>query len=429
MASRRGVTASVPPAAAGDSTVGTRQRLIDAAVDLFLNIGYQGVRISDITKRAGLGKGTFYLHFDDKRDLLLACFRNVVQTVEAEGAEFEAAHLDYFSRAARRAGSGVDPEGHWANIDTFLRVYTGAADREIAAVARDVHSTLRRLGVAEITEAIASGVAREIDPELWGLTIAGMTEVLAWRLRRDDSYDAGALLVLLEDIHVRMLTPAPCDENACEGAAAMIEAAEWAGERARAPLLPADADLDTRGKIIRAAAGLLLDVGYHDLRVDDLAEHAGIGKGTFYHHFSSKRDLLLAYFRLVMERVEVCEALIAERGFGHLERAGFRMGWWLQPEARWDRALTFIRVQANSTDPEIAAAAWEAYRRVLRPLIRDLQHAQREGPAREFDAELAALALAGMKEVLGWRIDQDRTYESATVLSFMADMYCRVFLR
>ena len=48
MVARRQATASAPPASSGDRTPDTRQRLIDAAIDLFLNVGYQGVRISDI---------------------------------------------------------------------------------------------------------------------------------------------------------------------------------------------------------------------------------------------------------------------------------------------------------------------------------------------------------------------------------------------
>ena len=91
--------------------------------------------------------------------------------------------------------------------------------------------------------------------------------------------------------------------------------------------------------------------------------------------------------------------------------------------------MTSIRIQANSTDPEIAAAAWGAYRCIFQPIERDFEEAQRLELARECDAELAALALAAMEEVLGWRIDQDQVYDPATVISFMADTYCRVFLR
>ena len=283
MVARREATASAPPASSGDRTVDTRRRLIDAAIDLFVNVGYQGVRISDITDYAGLGKGTFYLHFGDKRDLLLACFRSVIETVEAGTAEYEAAQLDYFSRVARRTSAAIDPAGHWTNIDSFLRVYAAARDQEIAAVAREVHSTLARLGIAELTKEIAAGAVREVDPDLGGLTIAGMTEVLAWRLRRDHSHEAGTVLAFMEDVHLRMLGLPRDGKDECARTAAIVEAAGRLGDMVRTSLpgpWPAEEDVDTREKIIRAAVDLLLDVGYHNLRVGDLTDHAGIGKGT-----------------------------------------------------------------------------------------------------------------------------------------------------
>lgn len=429
---RRQAVASVSSPSSGDRAGDSRQRLIDAAIDLFLNVGFQAVRISDITDYAGLGKGTFYLHFGEKRDLLLACFRSVIETVEAGAAEYEAAHLDYFSRVAHRTRSAIDPAGHWRNIDSFLRVYAYARDDEIAAVAREVHATLARLGVAELTEAIRVGVVREIDPDLGGLTIAGMTEVLAWRLRRDSSYDADDILGFIKDVQERMFGwPSGADDE-CARAAVIVDAAGRLGDVVRSTLplpWPPDEDVETRERIIRAAVDLLLEVGYHGLRVDDLIARAGIGKGTFYHYFESKRDLLFAYFHVVVEQVQRSEALIEETGLDHLERVAFRMRSWLEPGTQWNRVVTFIRIQANSADPEIATAAWEAYRCIFQPIERDFEGAQRTGVVRECDAELAAVALAAMEEVLGWRIDQDEIYDPAAVISFMADTYCRVFLQ
>jgi AcrR family transcriptional regulator len=53
----------------------TRARLLDAALELFLERGYEPVSISEITQRADLGAGTYYLHFRDKRGLYEALVR------------------------------------------------------------------------------------------------------------------------------------------------------------------------------------------------------------------------------------------------------------------------------------------------------------------------------------------------------------------
>jgi len=46
------------------------ERVLDAADALFLEQGYDGTKISDVCGRAGIAYGTFFNHFDEKRDLL-----------------------------------------------------------------------------------------------------------------------------------------------------------------------------------------------------------------------------------------------------------------------------------------------------------------------------------------------------------------------
>src|SRR5918994_6342520 len=48
-----------------------RQRLVEAALASFAQLGYAQTSVRDITERADLGHGTFYLYFKSKDDLLL----------------------------------------------------------------------------------------------------------------------------------------------------------------------------------------------------------------------------------------------------------------------------------------------------------------------------------------------------------------------
>jgi len=48
----------------------TRQALLQAAIVLFSNRGFDGTRIEDITERVDLAKGAFYNYFDSKETLL-----------------------------------------------------------------------------------------------------------------------------------------------------------------------------------------------------------------------------------------------------------------------------------------------------------------------------------------------------------------------
>jgi AcrR family transcriptional regulator len=50
----------------------TRERILEAARELFAEMPYDKVLISGIVKRAGLAQGTFYLHFDTKQAVVHA---------------------------------------------------------------------------------------------------------------------------------------------------------------------------------------------------------------------------------------------------------------------------------------------------------------------------------------------------------------------
>src|SRR3977135_4130861 len=55
-------------------------RLKQAARKLFVERGYDATRPQDIAREAGLGHGTFYLHYPDKR----ACFLSFVEDARLE---------------------------------------------------------------------------------------------------------------------------------------------------------------------------------------------------------------------------------------------------------------------------------------------------------------------------------------------------------
>jgi AcrR family transcriptional regulator len=51
----------------------TRQRIVDATVELHQTVGPAATTISDIAERAGVGRVTVYRHFPDEEALLRAC--------------------------------------------------------------------------------------------------------------------------------------------------------------------------------------------------------------------------------------------------------------------------------------------------------------------------------------------------------------------
>ena len=71
-------------------------KLKRAARKLFVERGYHATRPQDIAREAGLGHGTFYLHYPDKR----ACFLAFVEDAREE--------LDSYLRMRRPIGQSID---------------------------------------------------------------------------------------------------------------------------------------------------------------------------------------------------------------------------------------------------------------------------------------------------------------------------------
>jgi TetR/AcrR family fatty acid metabolism transcriptional regulator len=58
-----------------------RRAILDAGLRVFAKNGFASARISDIAAAAGVGKGTVYLYFDSKEDLLLGVLESYVDDV------------------------------------------------------------------------------------------------------------------------------------------------------------------------------------------------------------------------------------------------------------------------------------------------------------------------------------------------------------
>ena len=65
-----------PPSSRAVRAAERRQAIIDAALDEFVTRGFTATRLDDIAKRAGVAKGTIYLHFKDKESM----FEELIRT-------------------------------------------------------------------------------------------------------------------------------------------------------------------------------------------------------------------------------------------------------------------------------------------------------------------------------------------------------------
>ena len=63
-----------------------RAQLVSAAREVFGEKGYHAATVDDITRAAGVAKGTFYLYFEEKREIYYELVRSFLQHVTDIGA-------------------------------------------------------------------------------------------------------------------------------------------------------------------------------------------------------------------------------------------------------------------------------------------------------------------------------------------------------
>lgn len=93
------------------STVSSKDKILDSALALFSERGYDGASVNDICERAGLSKGGFYHHFPSKQALFVSLMKNwqdqLTQTLRLEPSEVKNAPQALLAMSAQ-AGMAFD---------------------------------------------------------------------------------------------------------------------------------------------------------------------------------------------------------------------------------------------------------------------------------------------------------------------------------
>jgi AcrR family transcriptional regulator len=184
--------------------------------------------------------------------------------------------------------------------------------------------------------------------------------------------------------------------------------------------LAALSDEERRTEEILGAAFRVFSIkGYHNSTVDDIAQEAGISKGTCYQYFEGKEDIFIA----TMERS--LETLLAEADAAAVEAkdALMRLG---------IKGLTFISKyrdvqfmfmgvvsEALGGNKRLKVKAAEAYTRVAEYLARDIEMGIEEGIFRPVDPMTVAYGLIGIAEIVGDRYIVEEEFD---VLHFFVNL-------
>jgi AcrR family transcriptional regulator len=143
-----------------------RERLETAALDLFVENGYDDTTVAQIADRAGLNRATFFRHFADKREVLFGG-EDILTNLFAEGIRAAApdATLTECLQAAFVAAEVAMTAQQ--RVKAAQRVLVVAANAEVqergllklARIARSISAALRDRDTDELTARLGAEVA------------------------------------------------------------------------------------------------------------------------------------------------------------------------------------------------------------------------------------------------------------------------------
>ena len=155
----------------------------------------------------------------------------------------------------------------------------------------------------------------------------------------------------------------------------------------------------TRRKLIEAAEKVFGEVGYHDASVVKITEAAGVGGGTFYLYFATKKDVFDELVRDLNRRVRHAMKEASSQGTTRLEAELLGFGAYFAFTAEHPALYRIIR-QAEFVSPEMLEYHYE---KLAGGYAQALREAKEQGQVGDIDPEVSAWALMAAGEMLGMR--------------------------
>lgn len=166
----------------------TREKLLEAAKEVFLESGFQEATISQMIKRAKVGYGTAYVHFEGKDDILIVLMEDVMAQF------YEIAELPFSPRAKTEAEQIIQTQAYaflrLAEKERgMLRVFEQAIG--ISPAAADKWREIREKFIQRISKDVAysqeKGLARsDLNHELVARGWFFTNEMFLWEIVREE---------------------------------------------------------------------------------------------------------------------------------------------------------------------------------------------------------------------------------------------------
>ena len=166
-----------------------RAQLVQAAQAVFAQRGYHAATVDDITRAAGVAKGTFYLYFDEKREIYYEVIRGFLALIKDIGRSIGQAPRgsDYFSRAEHAANQLMRVFIDNREMARLAYRESMGLDAELEKLIGGFYREIAEVEAANIRVGIELGIFRPVDPLLVAYAHIGMAERVILATLEDDS--------------------------------------------------------------------------------------------------------------------------------------------------------------------------------------------------------------------------------------------------
>jgi len=187
-------------AGAVDRREARRLRLLDAALQLFAELGFHDTSVDEVVAQARTSKSAFYEHFESKED----CFRvllahegdALVEAVRAAAAE----GTDHRQRMRLGIAAFVSTCARRSRVARLLLVESVGLSPSIEEVRHRLHADFAGITEAEVRYAQEHGdtALAGIDPAVYGRAVVGaVNEATSWFLETGAESDPLELVAQL----------------------------------------------------------------------------------------------------------------------------------------------------------------------------------------------------------------------------------------
>jgi AcrR family transcriptional regulator len=165
-----------------------RQRLLDAALNLFVEHGFHDSSVDDVVAAARTSKSAFYEHFESKEDCCRVLLEQEGGALISSVRVAAAAGSDHRQRTRLGIGAFVRTCVQQGKAARLLLVESVGLSESIEAVRHRLHGQFAEMVEAEVRHAQTSGDQGllGVDPALYGRVVVGaVNEATGWFLERE----------------------------------------------------------------------------------------------------------------------------------------------------------------------------------------------------------------------------------------------------